>query len=95
MIVDDRVWRGVGENVARFAERLDQSASDEIVAVLDERIGARAAYSRIIGERKDAATNDASGEAQDRMSLSRSAAIRSISASAVFVSASASLARRR
>ena len=94
VIVDDRAWRGAGENVARFADRLDQPARDENGAILDEGISARAAFGRIVGERKDAATNDASGRAQGRMSLSLSAAIRSISASAVFVSASASLARR-
>jgi hypothetical protein len=94
VIVDERVRRGMGENVARFSNGLDQPARNENGAVLDERIGARAAYSRIIGEREDAATNDASGLPQDRMSLSLSAAMRSISARAVFVSASASLARR-
>ena len=94
VIVDERARGRAGKNVGRFADRLNQAASDENGAVVDEGIGARAALGRIVGEREDAATNDASGRGQGRMSLSRSAAIRSISASAVFVSASASLARR-
>ena len=94
LIVDERAGGRAREDVGRFAHRLDQTAADEHGAIFDEGIGARAALGRIVGERQDAATNDASGRAHGRMSLSLSAAIRSISASAVFVSASASLARR-
>ena len=43
VIVDDRAWRGARKNVARFADRLNQSASDKNRAVVDEGIGARAA----------------------------------------------------
>ena len=39
MIVDDRAARRAGENVARLADRLDQSARDENGAVVDERNG--------------------------------------------------------
>ena len=94
LIVDERAWGSAGKNVGRLADRLDQAAVNEHGAILDERISARAALSRIVGERENAATNDASDRGQVRISFSLSAAIRSISASAVFVSASASLARR-
>ena len=94
VIVDDRARRRAPENVVRLADRLNQSASDENSAVLDEGVGARAAHGGIVFERKDATANDAGLRAQGRMSLSLSAAIRSISASAVVVSASGSLARR-
>src|ERR1700677_897993 len=94
MIVDERVWRGAGKNVARLSDRLNQTAINEHGSLVYERISAGAAVSGIVGERQDAATNDPSGSVQGRMSLSLSAAIRSISSSAVAVSASASLARR-
>ena len=95
MIVDNRALRRAGENVARFADRLDPAAGDQDRAVLDERMSGRSACRRIVVERQDAAANDPGVRAQGRMSLRRSAAIRSISASAVLVSLSASLARRR
>src|SRR6185437_12587078 len=94
LIVDDRARRRAGKDVGRFSDRLDQTAVHEHGPVFDERISARVALGRIAREREDAATNDASGRVQDRMSLSLSAAIRSISASAVFVSASVSFVRR-
>ncbi len=93
VIVDERACGSAGKNVGRFSDRLDQAAVNEHGSILDERIGARAALGRIVAERENAATNDAS-DGQVRISFSLSAAIRSISASAVFVSASASLARR-
>ena len=95
-VIVDRcaLWRA-RENVVGPAYGLDPSAGDENGAVVDQRISGRAAYRRIVVERQDAAANDARLRAQARMSLRRSAAIRSISASAVLVSASASLARRR
>ena len=94
MIVDERAGRRALKDVARFADRLDEAASNQDRSVLDERTSARAALGRIAGERENAAANDAGGRGQGRMSLSRSAAIRSISANAVFVSTPASLARR-
>ena len=36
MIVDERAFRRARENVARLAHRLDQTASDENGAVVDE-----------------------------------------------------------
>ena len=95
MIVDNRALRREGENIARFADRFDPAAGDQDRAVLDERMSGRSARRRIVVERQDAAANDPGVRAQGRMSLRRSAAIRSISASAVLVSLSASLARRR
>src|ERR1700726_574804 len=94
LIVDERAWESSGKNVGRFSDRLDQTAVNEHGSILDERINARAALGGIVAERENPATNDAGGQVQDRMSWSLSAPIRSISASAVFVSASASLARR-
>src|ERR1700722_153316 len=95
VIIDERAPGSTVENVGRLSDPFNQTTVYEHGSVFDERISARAALSRIAGERQDAATNNASGRAQGRMSLSLSAAIRSISASAVAVSASALLARRR
>ena len=40
MIVDNRAGRRARENVARLADRLDQSAGDQNGAVVDERMSA-------------------------------------------------------
>ena len=95
VIVNDRVPRRAGENVVGPAYGLDPSAGDENGAVGDQRVRRWTAYRRVLVEGQDAAPNHPRLRAQGRMSLSRSAAIRSISPSAVVVSASASLARRR
>ncbi len=95
VIVDERVLRRTGENLARSADRLDHSRRDENSAVVDQRVRRWTAYRWVLVEGQDAAANHPRFRAQLRMSLRRSAAIRSISASAAFVSASASLARRR
>ena len=58
MIVDDRAARRAGENVARLADRLDQSARDKNGAVVDDRMGRRPACCGIVGERQNAAAND-------------------------------------
>src|SRR5271166_5585605 len=95
MVVGQCAHRRAREDLGGPAHRLDPSAGDQNGAVLDQRVGGRATRRRIVAKREDAPANDARVRAQPRMSLRRSAAIRSISASAVLVSASAALARRR
>src|SRR5260370_9365072 len=95
MIVHGRALGSARENVVHRADRIDALVRDEHGAVLEEDVRRRSRRCGIVLEREDAAANDPGVRAQGRMSLSRSAAMRSISASAVLVSASASLARRR
>ena len=95
MIIDRRAVGSAGENVARFADRLDQPVPDEDRAVLEIVTRGQSGCRGIVGERKDPAADDSRARAHGRMSWSRSAAMRSISASAVRISASGSFSRRR
>jgi len=44
VIVDDRALRRAFQNVARFADRLNQTTINERGSIFDERISARAAF---------------------------------------------------
>src|SRR5271165_6396055 len=83
------------ENVARLADRLHAPVGDQNRPVLEINSRGSPRFRWIVPEGEDASADDSRSHVQDRMSLRRSAAIRSISARAVLISVSESLARRR
>ena len=68
MIIDERAPRRAGKNVGRLSDRLDQTVVNEHGSFFYERISAGAVGGRIVGERQDAATNDA-GTTSSRISF--------------------------
>ena len=94
VIVDPGVGRRGRKNRARFPHRGDAPVVDQYRPVLDILARGGAGFSRVVGEGEDASADDSLCATHFRMSCSRSAAMRSISASAVRVSASASLTSR-
>ncbi len=95
VIVDRRALRSPRENVARLADRLHAPVGDQNRPVLEINSRGSPRFRWIVPEGEDASADDSRSHVQDRMSLRRSAAIRSISARAVLISVSESSARRR
>ena len=92
IIVDDGVGRRVGEHVGSIADRDDPPSLHFKSAVFNIAIRRDPSAARRIPERKEPTANDAR---HVRISFSRSKAMRSISASAVAISALWSLPSRR
>ena len=88
MIVDRRARRRPRENVGGLANRFDPPVRDEDRSALDIQACGRPGFRRVVYECENSSADDARVGAQGRMSFRRSAAMRSISASAVAVSAS-------
>src|SRR5574337_580443 len=95
MIVHRYALRRPLEHLAGVSDGLDPAVRDEDGAILDIGVRRSARRGGVVLEGEDAPADEARAGAQERISLILRAAIRSISSSAVRVSASASLARRR
>src|SRR5208337_1591650 len=95
IFVDDCGLGRASEDVERLADPLDAPVLDEYRSILEINTRGGPRFKRIVGKGEDASADDSRSIAHGRMSLSRSAAMRSVSASAVRVSVSESLSRRR
>ncbi len=87
MVVDRCAVRSACENVPRFPDSLDPRVADKNSPVVEIVASGQPRCRRIVGESEDAAPDDPRDAAHGRISLSLSAAMRSISARAVRFSA--------